>query len=65
MIVMKNLDREDVVLEEVAKTSVVMKTCDQPEFHLVTIVVISRIFSIISKFYANLMSILCQNADNK
>ena len=48
MIVMKNLDREDVVLEEVAKTSVVVETCDQPEFHLVTILVISRIFSILS-----------------
>ena len=50
MIVMKNLDREDVVLEEVAKTSVVVETCHQPEFHLtiVTIVVISRIFSILT-----------------
>ena len=56
MIVMKNLDREYVVLEEVAKTSMVVETCHQPEFHLVTIVAISIIFSILSKFY---MPILC------
>ena len=54
---MKNLDREDVVLEEVAKTPMVVETCHQPEFHLVTIVVISTIFSILSKFYSNLTSI--------
>ena len=41
---MKNLDREDVVLEEVAKTSVVVETCHQPEFHLVMIVVFSMSF---------------------
>ena len=42
MIVIKNLDREDVVLKEVAKTSMVVETCHQPELHLVTIEVISN-----------------------